>query len=83
MRLYHVTTEKKLARYRSNRIPQILPPVRGFSTEAAAWYWARRTGRSIVLRVETPDAVTYKLPDHHNRHGCAYWCDRAVPLEVA
>jgi len=69
MKLYHATTPRKLARYIASG--RIIQPVRGFTTPEAAKHWAVRHGRSIILEF---DALRpWKLPDHHNRHGTAWW----------
>jgi hypothetical protein len=75
--LFHATTPKKIARYRANGA--ILPPVRGFDTEAAAKEWARLHGRRIVLRVPVKDAQA--LPDHHLAEGLAWWTPHPVPVD--
>lgn len=71
MKLYHVTTPKKLARYISTGA--ILPPVRGFAFRARAEEWAKRTGRTVILEIEGGPA--YPLPDHRPH---AYWIDDFV-----
>lgn len=71
MKLYHVTTPKKVKRYRETG--KIISPVRGFTTLIAAMAWAIKVGRSVILEIEAPNA--YKLPDHHNQWGDAYWND--------
>ena len=76
MILYHVTTSKKARRYRESG--RITPPVRGFNTPMAAMAWAMKTGRTVIYEITTNDSVTYKLPDHHNRFGSAWWCDEDV-----
>jgi hypothetical protein len=65
---YHVTTPKKLLRYESTGA--ILPPVRFWRFGESAARWARRTGRTVILRIEAAEA--YPLPDHHPR-GHAWW----------
>ena len=35
--------------------------------------WAIKVGRSVILEIEATNA--YKLPDHHNQWGDAYWND--------
>ena len=65
---YHVTTPKKLARYIATSC--ILPPVRFWQFPNSAREWARRTGRTIILRIEVKEA--YPLPDHKPR-GHAWW----------
>ena len=78
MKLYHCTTPKKLKRYKaSNRIIQ---PVRGFSTLEAAKKWCSLTGRTIVLSFEASNV--WKLPDHHNKYGTAWWNEGDIPLNV-
>ena len=76
MKLYHVTTEKKIKKYHETGC--ILKPVRGFTTLTAALVWAVRVGRSVVLEIEADRGVCHKLPDHHNRHGEAWWVDANV-----
>ena len=77
MTLYHVTTPKKAKCYRTNGFIQ--KPVRGFNTLMAAMAWAINTGRTVIYLVEGDPA--YKLPDHHNKFGDAYWIDENVPVE--
>jgi hypothetical protein len=73
--LWHATTPKKLARYHASG--RILLPVRGFDSLDAAKEWARKVGRSIVLRFEGRDV--HKLPDHHvSGYGLAWWEDADV-----
>jgi len=72
--LYHCTTTKKFARYRASNC--IIPPVRGFSTLEAAQEFCRYTGRSIIVTV--PTETCWKLPDHHNRFGTAWWNEESV-----
>lgn len=71
MKLYHVTTPKKVKRYKETG--RIISPVRGFTTLIAAMAWAIKVGRSVILEIEAPNA--YKLPDHHNQWRDAYWND--------
>lgn len=68
--LYHATTPKKLRRHEATGT--ILPPVRGFDSEAAARDFARRMGRPVLLRL-TPSAPVWTLPDHHLSEGLAFW----------
>lgn len=75
MTLWHCTTPKKLARYQSTG--GILPPVRGWAFEASARAWCKRTGRTIVLRIEVEDAKAHPLPDHQPR-GHGFWADQIV-----
>lgn len=70
--LYHATTAKKYARMVATG--SILPPVRGFTTEAGARMWANEIHgtRPILLRLALTGPA-YPLPDHHNEHGWAFW----------
>lgn len=61
---YHVTTPSKLAQYRQTGA--ILPPVRFWPTYDTAQAWARKTGRSLILRMDCE--VHYPLPDHRPAH---------------
>jgi hypothetical protein len=73
MTLYHVTTPAKVEKYKATG--GILPPVRGWLFEASARAWARRTGRTVVLKLEVPSS--YPLPDHRPL-GHAHWHDGMV-----
>lgn len=77
MTLYHVTTSKKAKKYRETGC--IEKPVRGFTTLQAAMAWAIKVGRTVIYEVEGDPA--YKLPDHHNRFGEAWWIDNNVSVE--
>lgn len=77
MELFHVTTPKKAQRYRETGA--ILKPVRGFTTLNAAMAWAIKTGRTVIYAINGEPA--YKLPDHHNAFGEAWWIDQDVPCE--
>lgn len=79
MILYHVTTNKKAKHYRDSG--SIIKPVRGFRTFLAAMAWAVKTGRTVVYELNCPDESCYKLPDHHNKFGEAWWCDSDIPVE--
>jgi hypothetical protein len=57
---YHVTTPKKLDRYKSTG--GILPPVRFWPTIDTAKRWAKRTSRPIILEIIYDKS--YPLPDH-------------------
>jgi len=57
---YHVTTQKKLARYKETGC--ILPPVRFWPNKQTAQRWAKRTGRDVILKIECSES--YPLPDH-------------------
>lgn len=71
MKLYHVTTPKKVKLYHNTGY--INSPVRGFTTIQAAMAWAVKTGRTIILEFEANNP--YKLPDRHNKYGEAWWND--------
>ena len=58
---YHVTTDKKIQRYQSTG--GILPPVRFFPNLYTAKRWAKRTGRTVILKIEF-EGEDYPLPDH-------------------
>jgi len=77
MKIYHVTTEKKAKKYRTSG--KIIAPVRGFNTLKAAMFWAMKTGRTVIYEVNADNP--YKLPDHHNNFGFAWWNDGDVPIE--
>jgi len=77
MDFYHVTTPKKAQRYKNTGC--ILSPVRGFTTQLAAMAWGMKTGRSVVYKF-TSDK-NYKLPDHHNKFGEAWWADENIGLD--
>lgn len=77
MTLYHVTTPKKAKAYRASGF--IRKPVRGFTTLQAAMAWAVKTGRKVIYAVDGDPA--YKLPDHHNPFGEAWWIDADVPCK--
>ena len=74
MILYHATTEKKARAYRESG--SIHRPVRGFTTLQGAMAWAMKVGRRVVYQIEGGPA--YKLPDHHNSFGQAWWIDSDV-----
>lgn len=80
MKLYHATTPKKAKRYHLSGY--IKSPVRGFTTLQAAMAWAMKVGRTVIYEIDAPLEDTYKLPDHHNIFGYAWWIDRDVPMEV-
>jgi hypothetical protein len=73
--VYHVTTPKKIARYRASG--GILPPVRFWGCEHSARRWARKVGRAVILGFEKP-ARSYPLP----MKGPAWWSPDMVPLEA-
>ena len=72
MKLYHATTPKKAKRYKESGY--IAKPDRGLTTLQAAMAWAMKTGRTVICEVNGEPA--YKLPDHHNRFGEAWWIDQ-------
>lgn len=74
MKLYHVTTPRKAKRYRQTGC--ILSPVRGFNNLTAAMAWAIKVNRSVILEFDADKP--YKLPDHHNKWGEAWWNDGDV-----
>jgi len=74
--LYHVTTGRKVKIYRKSGF--IKGPVRGFDTLQAAMAWAIKVGRKVIMRV-VPVSSVYKLPDHHNEFGTAWWTE-TVPM---
>jgi len=74
--LYHATTQKKAKLYRQTGC--IKAPVRGFSTLIAAMAWAMKCNRTVILAFEANRP--YKLPDHHNKYGEAWWNDGDVEL---
>lgn len=70
---YHVTTERKVERYRATGC--ILPPVRFWAFRNSAEAWAKKTGRTVILTIEVKEA--FPLPDHQPR-GHAYWSPECV-----
>jgi len=75
MKVYHCTTPHKLERYKGSNC--IYSPVRGFTFLNSAKQWCKKTGRSIILEIETKDA--YPLPDHWEYgKGIAVWIDDNV-----
>ena len=77
MTLFHVTTPKKARRYKESGC--IYKPVRGFTTLQGAMAWAIKVGRTVIYAVDGEPA--YKLPDHHNGYGEAWWIDEDVSLQ--
>lgn len=75
--LYHCTTPKKAKLYRETGV--ILKPVRGFTTLQAAMAWCIHTGRTVIYEIKGGPA--YKLPDHHNKFGEAWWIDEDIPVD--
>ena len=76
MILYHVTTERKAKAYKDSG--EIHSPVRGFDSLPAAMFWAMKTGRKVIYSFFCVDDKTYKLPDHHNEWGNAYWTEDVI-----
>lgn len=77
MKIYHVTTPKKAKRYRESGC--IKAPVRGFNTLEAAMFWAMTSGRTVIYECEGENP--YKMPDHHNQFGEAWWNDGDIPYK--
>lgn len=77
MKLYHATTPRKAKKYRQTGC--ICKPVRGFTTLQGAMAWAIKVGRTVIYEIEENPA--YKLPDHHNKFGEAWWIDKDVSCE--
>jgi hypothetical protein len=57
---YHVTTFKRMNRYRQTG--GILPPVRFWPNLYLARQWQERTGRLVILKIQFRQ--TFPLPDH-------------------
>jgi len=57
---YHVTTKRKLERYK--KTGGILPPVRFFPNIITAENWSKKVNRNIILEIEYTQG--YPLPDH-------------------
>ena len=57
---YHVTTSKKLQKYKVTG--GILPPVRFWPNKETADKWSKRTLRDVTLLIECE--TSYPLPDH-------------------
>ncbi len=57
---YHVTTTRKLERYKQTGC--ILPPVRFWPNLETAQRWAKRTLRDVIIKFECEES--YPLPDH-------------------
>lgn len=74
MKLYHATTPKKAKLYREHG--SIKVPVRGFTTIMGAMAWAMKVGRTVIYEFNAE--IPYKLPDHHNQFGEAWWNDKDV-----
>ena len=70
---YHVTTKKKMERYK--RTGSILPPVRFWAYKSSAEAWKKRASRDMILKIEVETA--YPLPDHKPA-GHAFWSPEVV-----
>lgn len=71
MYLYHCTTLKKAKKYKQTGY--IRKPVRGFTNIKSAMFWCMKTNRTIIYKIKC--CKPYKLPDHHNKFGEAWWND--------
>lgn len=60
MKAYHVTTDKKIERYKQTGC--ILSPVRFWPNLYTANRWAKKTGRNRIVTFEVENS--YPLPDH-------------------
>lgn len=76
-KLYHVTTPKKAKRYHESGC--IYKPVRGFTTLQAALAWAVKTGRTVIYEINGD--IPYRLPDHHNKFGEAWYFNENISIE--
>lgn len=72
---YHVTTLKKLQRYKENK--HIKPPLRCWKKLEYAEDFSKRTGRKIILRLLL-DSNEVKQLDGHK--GNAVFTDITIPL---
>lgn len=61
MIVWHVTTVKKLKRYKESG--GILPPVRAWECFSAAERFSKQTGRKVILRLKFPSTAE-RLPGH-------------------
>lgn len=77
MKLYHATTDKKAKLYRETG--HICKPVRGFTTIQGAMAWSMKVGRTVIYEISGEKA--YKLPDHHNKYGEAWFVDSDVNIK--
>ncbi len=68
---YHCTTPAKVERYKASG--RIIAPVRFWPNLETAKRWAKRTGRSVILKIRL-EAISYPLPDHKP----AFWCPADV-----
>lgn len=74
--LYHCTTNRLAKKYRLSGC--IKAPVRGFDSLMGAMAWCIKVGRTVIYEIQPSPDATYKLPDHHNRFGSAWWIDADV-----
>ena len=83
MKLYHATTPRRAKLYQGTGA--ILKPVRGFTTlmGAMAWSLSIQGERTVFYEIDCEGLDTYKLPDHHNEFGEAWWIDADVPYGSA
>jgi len=70
---YHVTTQKKLDRYKHTGC--ILEPVRFWSDLGSAKKWGNKTGRALILKIEI--LKQYPISGHKPR-GHAWWIDQNI-----
>lgn len=68
---FHCTTPAKMRRYQTSG--RIIAPVRFWPNLDTAKRWAKRTGRSVILKIRLED-ISYPLPDHKP----ALWCPADV-----
>lgn len=78
-KLYHATSDKKAKMYRQTGC--IKNPVRGFTTLQAAMAWAMKTNRTVIYEITGKAENCYKLPDHHNIFGEAWWFDQDITVD--
>ncbi len=64
MVVWHVTTAKKLRRYKDSG--GILPPVRAWESLEAAERFSKQTGRKVILRLKFPNTAA-KLEGHRGQ----------------
>lgn len=62
MIVWHVTTAKKLMRYKVSG--GILTPVRAWETFQAAERFSNQTGRKVILRLNFPKSKSERLQGH-------------------
>lgn len=85
MKLYHATTPKKAKLYKQTGY--IIKPVRGFTTLQAAMLWSLSIegSRTVFLELNCNETIDdkniYKLPDHHNQFGEAWWIDENIKCD--